>query len=64
MTPLVYTKYGNLPIEELRYEERWTDNADMTMLERIYWKDDELVSNSVHIFGRKKLDMIAEQAKI
>lgn len=62
--PLVFTKYGNLAIKDLRYEERWTDNPEMTMLERIWWLGDELVSNSVHILGRKTLDLNAQQAAL
>jgi hypothetical protein len=64
-TPLIWTSKGNVPIESLRYEHHWIDNADETTLhERWFDASGELVKNNVHMFGRKPLHLFGEQAAV
>jgi hypothetical protein len=62
-TPLIWTSKGNVPIESLRYEHNWIDNADETTLVECWFDaSNEVVKKNVHMFGRKPLNMGAQQA--
>ena len=49
MTPLIYTKNGNVPLEELRHEVEWRISNDViTFIER-YFDGEEVVKESTHV---------------
>ena len=62
--PLIYTTRGNLPISSLKYSTKWEDTPDYTKLIESYEIDGEVVRQSVHVFGRKPLDLTAQQAQM
>lgn len=50
--PLIWTKYGNLPVSRLRYVPRWTETETCVQLVEEYFLGDELVRNNVHNYMR------------
>jgi hypothetical protein len=62
--PLIYTAKGNLPVASLKYETQWEDCADYTKFVETYTLDGEVVRSSAHVFGRRKLDIVPEQAQL
>jgi hypothetical protein len=63
--PLIYTTKGNLPVNSLTYSHRWEDTPDYTKFIETYTFDGEVVRESVHVMGKKPLDLIgAEQAAL
>jgi len=61
--PLIFTSRGNVPIESLRYEHRWTQNDDMVIFEEFWFAEDgEIVKNNKHALAKKPLSISGEQA--
>lgn len=63
-TPLIHTSKGNLPISSLQYATTWEDTPEYTKLLETYSQNNEIVRQSVHIFGKKPLFISAEQATL
>jgi hypothetical protein len=64
-TPLIWTSKGNVPVDSLRYEHQWIDNADETTLVECWFDaSNEVVKKNVHMFGRKPLSFSAAQAAV
>ncbi len=63
--PLIYTTLGNVPESSLDYKTVWEDNPDYTKLTETHRlkTTGEIVKQSVHVYGRKTLDIIGEQAQ-
>ncbi len=62
-TPLIFTSRGNVPIDSLRYEHRWTDGDDVLKLEEFWYAEDgELVKNNCHALAKRQLSICGEQA--
>lgn len=59
--PLIYTAKGNLPLASLQYATRWEDNEDFTKFIETYRLGDEVVRESVHVMGKKQLDLLPQQ---
>lgn len=61
--PLIYTTLGNVPVASLAYATAWEDTADYTKLIETYSLDGEVVKQSVHVMGKRKLDIGALQTQ-
>lgn len=62
-TPLIWTTRGNLPVDQLRLEVRWIDNADYTQMVETYTAPDgEVVRSSTHVLTRKGVDLTGQVA--
>lgn len=62
-TPLIWTKNGNVPVNSLRYDQRWTDTPDEVMFEEFWFAaDGELMKNNCHKLAKKQLTTSGEQA--
>ena len=54
MEPLIWTKYGNLPLASLRYENAWDNQEDYVKFsERYYNADGEIVKEGAHVYLKK-----------
>lgn len=62
--PLIYTTKGNVPISSLRYVTRWDVGPEIITFEELYFDGDELVKHSVHKYGLKPLELVAQQQEI
>jgi hypothetical protein len=63
--PLIYTSRGNLPIASLAYSHRWENTDDyLKFVETYKASDGEVVRESVHVYGKRQLDIGAAQAAI
>lgn len=62
--PLIYTTKGNLPIAQLAYSHRWEDTPDYIKFIETYKLADEVVRESVHVMGKKSLDLAAAQGAV
>ena len=60
--PLIYTTRGNLPVASLDYTTTWEDTDDYTKMTETYTLAGEVVKQSVHVMGKRKLDIGALQA--
>ena len=64
-TPLIYTSKGNVPIDTLRYEHRWSETEDYVSFEEIWYdQSGELVKNSRHVLAKKPLIIGVEQVVV
>jgi len=62
-TPLIWTSRGNVPVNSLRYEHRWSDGEDVLKLEEFWYAEDgELVKNNCHALAKRQLTIGGEQA--
>jgi hypothetical protein len=59
--PLIYTSLGNLPVASLRYEYYWEDSPESMKFTESYFKGDEMVKSSTHLYLKKGLDLFGEQ---
>jgi len=50
---LIWTRYGHLPIDSLRYETAWHDEPDYVKFVERYFLGDELVKESAHVLARQ-----------
>ena len=57
MQPLIHTIHGNLPVDSLTYSTKWDDQADYTKFTETYKQGDEVVRQSVHVMGKKPLEI-------
>ena len=57
MQPLIHTINGNLPVDSLTYSTEWDDQADYTKFTETYKQGDEVVRQSVHVMGKKPLEI-------
>lgn len=62
--PLIYTTKGNLPIASLAYSHRWEDAPDYLKFVETYRLGDEIVRESVHVYGKRPLDVGVQQAQL
>ncbi len=60
--PLIYTARGNLPVASLKYAVEWEDTPDYTKMIETYTLDGEVVKQSVHVFGRRQIEIGSLQA--
>ena len=51
--PLIHTIKGNLPISDLEYRTKWTDDEDNTIFQETYLLDGEVVRQSVHVMSKR-----------
>ena len=63
-TPMIYTIYGNVAVEDLEYSTTWEDNESYTKLIETYKQDGKVVRESVHILTRQNLDLGTVQGAI
>jgi hypothetical protein len=64
-TPLIWTLHGNLPVDSLRYEQRWEDDEnEVTFSEFWFAADGELVKNNCHKLAKRQLTIGGEQARM
>jgi hypothetical protein len=62
--PLIFTSKGNVPVDSLRYEHRWQDNAKCVVLQEFWFDGDEIVKNNVHVMAKDGLVIGGEQAQM
>lgn len=62
--PLIHTTKGNLPIASLAYSHRWEDTPEYTKFVETYRLGDEVVRESIHVMGKKVLDVGVAQATL
>lgn len=62
--PLIHTTKGNVPIASLAYSHRWEDTAEYTKFVETYRIGDEVVRESIHVMGKKALDVGVAQASL
>jgi hypothetical protein len=60
--PLIWTTKGNLPVESLVYETAWMDAAEFIQFKETYTLDGEIVRESSHVYSKKPLEAVGEQA--
>jgi len=61
--PLIWTLYGNLPVNSLKYEHKWEDTPEeVTFSEFWFTQEGELVKNNCHKLAKKQLPISGEQA--
>jgi hypothetical protein len=54
-TPLIWTSKGNVPIESLRYEQGWREEADFFVHEQCWYDaSGELVKRDAHLLGKPR----------
>lgn len=62
--PLIWTIYGNMPVESLQYRTEW-ENADTYIkLTETYLFNDEVVRQSAHVFDKLGVLAAGEAARI
>jgi hypothetical protein len=61
--PLIWTLYGNLPVNSLRYVHEWDENEnEVTFSESWFTQEGELVKNNCHKLAKRQLTIGGEQA--
>ena len=65
-TPLIWTKDGNLPLEELDYEPRWEITDEYIKFVEVHRRKgtSEVVREAAHVLARNGFDMTAVQEEI
>lgn len=64
--PLIYTKYGNVPVSTLEHYVAWEDTPEYVKFREVY-KDKatgEVVKESAHVLARRGTQMGAEQSQL
>ena len=61
MDALIHTTRGNVRVSTLDYSTQWEDTADYTKLIETYTYEGEIVRQSVHVMGKKALEIGAIQ---
>ena len=49
-TPLIYTSFGNLPIDTLEYSYTWEDTPEYIKFSETYKLAGEVVKQSAHVY--------------
>lgn len=62
--PLIFTTKGNLPEAALTYSHAWEDTADYTKFIETYRLGDEIVKQSIHVMGKRPIDIGLAQASL
>lgn len=62
--PLLWTKYGNLPIEELVYESGWEEDGTYIKFKERWTKDGEEVKSNAHVYIKKGIEAQAIQEQM
>ena len=56
--PLMWTIRGNVPVDSLKYEHRWTETDDETVFEELwYFSDGTLARNNCHKRMKRLLEL-------
>jgi hypothetical protein len=61
MTPLIYTKNGNVPMDSLTMHVEWTE-AEEWIKCREYWTDStgDIVKDGAHVYVKKGIELKLE----
>lgn len=60
--PMIFTSKGHLFESNLKHTVTWEDHEDYTkMIETYLDETGEIVKQSVHIMGKKPLELLAQQ---
>ncbi len=60
--PMIYTTKGHVFESNLKHAVTWEDHEDYTkMIDTYFDETGEIVKRSVHVMGRKPLELLAQQ---
>jgi hypothetical protein len=57
--PLIYTSKGNIPVDSLKYETKWTVTSEYIMFNEAWYLEDELVKSNSHAYGANPLGQLS-----